>query len=240
MTKVTRETFNDVMVQNYSPLKIIPVKGEGAKLWDEAGNEYIDFAGGIAVNALGHCHPELVKVLKDQADKLWHLSNIYTNEPALELAQKLVDSTFADKVFFCNSGGEANEAAFKLARKYGQDNFGSEKNEIISFKQSFHGRTLFTVCVGGQPKYTQGFEPLPQGITHLDFNDVEMLEKSVSEKTCAIVIEPVQGEGGIIPATQEFLEKARELANKFNAVLIFDKVQTGMGKCWQTFFWYRF
>jgi len=235
MTKVTRETFNDVMVQNYSPLKIIPVKGEGAKLWDEAGNEYIDFAGGIAVNALGHCHPELVKVLKDQADKLWHLSNIYTNEPALELAQKLVDSTFADKVFFCNSGGEANEAAFKLARKYGQDNFGSEKNEIISFKQSFHGRTLFTVCVGGQPKYTQGFEPLPQGITHLDFNDVEMLEKSVSEKTCAIVIEPVQGEGGIIPATQEFLEKARELANKFNAVLIFDEVQTGMGRTGELF-----
>jgi succinylornithine transaminase family protein len=230
MTNVTRSTFDEVMVPNYSPLKIIPVKGEGAKLWDKEGNEYIDFAGGIAVNALGHCHPELVGALKEQADKLWHLSNVFTNEPALELAQKLVDATFADKVFFTNSGGESNEAAFKLARKYASDKYGSEKNEIISFKQSFHGRTLFTVSVGGQEKYTQGFEPLPQGITHLDFNDCEMLEKAVSDKTCAIVLEPVQGEGGIIPATKEFMLKIRELCDKFDAVMILDEIQTGMGR----------
>ena len=235
MTHVSRETFDEVMVPNYSPLKIIPVKGEGAKLWDKDGNEYIDFAGGIAVNALGHCNPELVGALKEQADKLWHLSNVFTNEPALELAQKLVDNTFADKVFFANSGGEANEAAFKLARKYASENYGGDKNEIISFKQSFHGRTLFTVSVGGQPKYTQGFEPLPQGITHLEYNNVEMLEKAVSEKTCAIVLEPVQGEGGIIPATKEFLLKVRELCDKYDAVMVLDEIQTGMGRTGELF-----
>ncbi len=240
MTNVTRETFDKVMVPNYSPLKIIPVKGEGAKLWDKDGNEYIDFAGGIAVNALGHCHPELVSALKDQASKLWHLSNVFTNEPALELADKLVQGTFADKVFFANSGGEANEAAFKLARKYASENFSSEKNEIISFKQSFHGRTLFTVSVGGQPKYTEGFEPLPQGITHLEFNNIEMLEQAVSDKTCAIVLEPVQGEGGIIPATQAFMEKVRELCDKHNAVMILDEIQTGMGRTGKLFAYMHF
>lgn len=235
MTQVTRETFDDVMVPNYSPLKIIPVKGEGARLWDKDGNEYIDFAGGIAVNALGHCHPELVSALKAQADKLWHLSNVFTNEPALELAQKLVENTFADKVFFSNSGGEANEAAFKLVRKYASENFGPDKNEIISFKQSFHGRTLFTVSVGGQPKYTQGFEPLPGGITHLEYNNLEMLEEKVSEKTCAIVLEPIQGEGGIIPATKAFMQKVRELCDKYDAVMVLDEIQTGMGRTGELF-----
>ncbi len=235
MTQVTRETFDQVMVPNYAPLKVIPVKGEGCKLWDKEGNEYIDFAGGIAVNALGHCHPALVAALKEQGEKLWHLSNVFTNEPALELARKLVDNTFADKVFFSNSGGEANEAAFKLARKYASENFGPEKNEIISFKQSFHGRTLFTVSVGGQAKYTQGFEPLPQGITHLEYNNIEMLEQAVSDKTCAIVLEPVQGEGGIIPATTEFMLKVRELCDKFNAVMILDEIQTGMGRTGELF-----
>jgi len=223
------------MVPNYSPLKIIPVKGEGAKLWDKEGNEYIDFAGGIAVNALGHCNQELVGALKEQADKLWHLSNVFTNEPALELAKKLVDNTFADKVFFANSGGEANEAAFKLARKYASENFSGEKNEIISFTQSFHGRTLFTVSVGGQPKYTQGFEPLPGGITHLEYNNIEMLENAISDKTCAVVLEPVQGEGGIIPATQEFMQKVRELCDKHDAVMILDEIQTGMGRTGKLF-----
>ncbi|TQV81565.1 aspartate aminotransferase family protein [Aliikangiella coralliicola] len=235
MTNVSRETFDEVMVPNYSPLKIIPVKGEGCKLWDKDGTEYIDFAGGIAVNALGHCHPELVAALKEQGEKLWHLSNVFTNEPALELAQKLVDGTFADRVFFANSGGEANEAAFKLARKYASENFGPEKNEIISFKQSFHGRTLFTVSVGGQPKYTQGFEPLPQGITHLEYNNIEMLENAVSENTCAIVLEPVQGEGGIIPADKAFVEKVRELCDKYDAVMILDEIQTGMGRTGELF-----
>lgn len=235
MTDVSRETFDQVMVPNYAPLNILPTKGEGCKLWDTQGNEYVDFAGGIAVNALGHCHPELVKALKIQSEKLWHLSNVFTNEPALRLAKKLVDATFADRVFFSNSGGEANEAAFKLARKYASDNFGADKNEIISFKQSFHGRTLFTVSVGGQPKYTQGFEPLPQGITHLEFNNIKMLEQAVSNKTCAIVLEPIQGEGGIISATKAFVEKVRELCDKYNAVMILDEIQTGMGRTGELF-----
>lgn len=235
MSKFTIDTFKQVMVPNYSPLNIIPVKGEGTKLWDQQGNEYLDLAGGIAVNALGHCNPDLVSVLKQQADQLWHLSNVYTNQPALELAQKLIDATFAEKVFFCNSGSEANEAAFKLARKYASDNFGAEKNEIIAFNQSFHGRTLFTVSVGGQPKYTQGFEPLPQGITHLPFNDIQALEKAVSQKTCAIVLEPVQGEGGIIPAEKQFMQKVRELCDKYSAVMILDEIQTGMGRTGKLF-----
>ena len=227
---VNRATFDQVMVPNYVPQTLVPVRGEGSRVWDQDGREYLDFSGGIAVNALGHCHPVLVEALKKQGEKLWHLSNVYTNEPALELAQELISSTFAEKVFFCNSGGEANEAAFKLARKYAYDNFGPQKNEIISFTQSFHGRTLFTVAVGGQKKYREGFEPVPGGITHAPFNDLEALEKQVSDKTCAVVLEPIQGEGGIIPATSGFLSKARELCDRHNALLVFDEIQTGMGR----------
>ena len=227
---VSRATFDQVMVPNYAPQTLVPVRGEGSRIWDQNGKEYLDFAGGIAVNALGHCHPALVEALKKQGEKLWHLSNIYTNEPALELAQELINNTFAEKVFFCNSGGEANEAAFKLARKFAYDNVGPEKNEIISFHQSFHGRTLFTVAVGGQQKYREGFEPVPGGITHTPFNDPEALERLISDKTCAVVLEPIQGEGGIIPATPEFLRKARELCDRHNALLVFDEIQTGVGR----------
>lgn len=231
MTKqVSRATFDEVMVPNYSPAAIIPVRGEGSRLWDQEGREYIDFAGGIAVTALGHCHPVMVKALKEQADKLWHLSNVMTNEPALRLASKLVDATFAERVFFANSGGEANEAAFKMVRKYAYDNFGPEKNEIISFTQSFHGRTLFTVSVGGQPKYRIGFEPVPAGITHVPYNDIEALKAAISDKTCAVVMEPVQGEGGITPADPVFAQQVRELCDQYNALLVFDEVQTGVGR----------
>ncbi|NVK22362.1 MAG: aspartate aminotransferase family protein [Kangiellaceae bacterium] len=227
----SRATFDEVMVPNYNPATIIPEKGQGSRVWDQDGNEYIDFAGGIAVTALGHNHPAMVAALKDQADKIWHLSNVFTNKPALELAEKLTSATFADKVFFCNSGGEANEAAFKLVRKYANDNYPDQgKNEIIAFKQSFHGRTLFTVCVGGQPKYTEGFEPLPQGITHGEFNNIDSLKALISDKTCAVVMEPVQGEGGIIPADPEFARQVRELCDQHNALLVFDEVQTGVGR----------
>ncbi|MBR9827852.1 MAG: aspartate aminotransferase family protein [Oceanospirillales bacterium] len=229
-SQVTRALFNEVMVPNYNPQQMVPVRGQGSRVWDQDDNEYIDLTSGIAVTSLGHCHPALVKVLKEQADKVWHLSNVYTNEPALRLAQDLTRETFADKVFFCNSGAEANEAAFKLARKYASDHFGADKNEIISFVQSFHGRTLFTVTVGGQPKYCQGFEPVPGGIHHTPFNDLEALTALVSDKTCAIVMEPIQGEGGIIPADPEFIRGARELCDQFNALLILDEVQTGMGR----------
>ena len=230
MTQISRDTFDQVMVPNYSPAAIIPVRGEGSRLWDDEGNEYLDMAAGIAVNAVGHCHPDVVAALEKQAHQLWHLSNAYTNKPILALAEKLIASTFAEKVYFANSGGEVNEAAFKLARKHAQDNFGPEKNQIIAFDNGFHGRTLFTVSVGGQPKYTQGFEPLPQGITHLPFNDLEKLEAEISDKTCAVVLEPIQGEGGILLADQAFLEKARELCDRFDALLIFDEIQTGMGR----------
>lgn len=229
-TDLNRTTFDDVMVPNYAPAKIIPVKGLGSKVWDTEGNEYLDLAGGIAVNALGHCHPELVAVLKEQGEKLWHLSNVWTNLPALELATKLTRLTFAEKVFFANSGGEANEAAFKLARKYGSDNFGSGKYEIISFIDGFHGRTLFTVSVGGQEKYTQGFEPLPQGITHLPYNDLDALRNAISEKTCAVVMEPIAAEGGIINSTKEFAKGVRQLCDQNDALLVFDEVQTGVGR----------
>jgi acetylornithine/N-succinyldiaminopimelate aminotransferase len=228
--EVTRQTFNEVMVPNYAPADLIPVRGQGSRIWDQQGREYLDFACGIAVTGLGHCHPKLVAALTEQANKLWHLSNVMTNEPALKLAQKLIELTFAQKVFFCNSGAEANEAAFKLARKHASTRFGAHKHEIVSFYNAFHGRTLFTVSVGGQEKYTKGFEPLPGGITHLPFNDVESLEAHVSDKTCAIVLEPVQGEGGITPATGEFLRAARALCDKHKALLIFDEIQTGMGR----------
>jgi len=227
---VTRSTFDEVMVPNYSPAGFIPVRGEGSRVWDQSGREYVDLAGGIAVNSLGHCHPELVAALTEQAGQLWHVSNVFTNEPALKLASLLVEKTFAERVFFCNSGAEANEAAFKLARKYASDHFGAHKHEILSTRNSFHGRTLFTVSVGGQPKYTEGFAPVPAGIRHFDYNDIESLEALISDATCAVVVEPVQGEGGVLPADQAFLEAARALCDKHGALLIFDEVQTGVGR----------
>ncbi|AIA73457.1 MAG: aspartate aminotransferase family protein [Vreelandella alkaliphila] len=226
----SRQDFDNYMAPNYSPQQIIPVRGEGSRLWDQQGREYIDFAGGIAVNSLGHCHPVLVNALKEQGEKLWHLSNVFTNEPALALAKTLTERTFADKVFLCSSGGEANEAALKLARRWAVDHHGEQKDKIISFYQSFHGRTFFTVSVGGQPKYSQGFGPVPGGILHANFNDLESVRKLVGDDTCAIMVEPMQGEGGIVPATQEFLQGLRDLCDEHNALLIFDEVQTGVGR----------
>lgn len=229
MSDVTRQTFNEVMVPVYNPADVILVRGAGSRVWDQAGREYVDFACGIAVTALGHANPKLIAALTEQAGMLWHVSNVMTNEPALRLGQKLTALTFAERVFFCNSGAEANEAAFKLARKWGNAQ-APGKNEIISFTNAFHGRTLFAVSVGGQEKYTQGFEPLPGAITHLPFNDVSALSKAVSAKTCAVVLEPVQGEGGVTPATVEFLRTARELCDRHSALLIYDEIQTGMGR----------
>jgi len=228
--QVNRALFDEVMVPNYAPASIIPVKGEGARVWDQDGREYVDFAGGIAVSSLGHCHPALVSALKTQADKLWHLSNVMTNEPALRLAKKLVDATFADKVYFANSGAEANEAAFKLARRWALDKFGAEKDQIISFSKSFHGRTFFTVTVGGQAAYSDGFGPKPGAVLHAEFNNLSSVKALISDKTCAVVLEPIQGEGGIIPATADFITGVRELCDKHNALLVMDEVQTGVGR----------
>ncbi|WP_350304361.1 aspartate aminotransferase family protein [Photorhabdus viridis] len=227
---IQRSWFDHYMVPCFSPAKFIPVRAEGSRVWDQDGKEYIDLAGGIAVNSLGHAHPELKDELISQIEKLWHIGNGYTNEPVLKLAKKLVENTFADKVFFCNSGAEANEAALKLARKYAADNYGKNKREIISFKDSFHGRTLFTVTVGGQPKYSQDYAPLPQEITHLPYNDLSAIRERISENTCAVIVEPIIGEGGVIPADPAFLQELRMLCDRFQALLIFDEIQTGMGR----------
>lgn len=228
--QVTRELFNEVMVPNYNPAAMIPVRGQGSRIWDQDDNEYIDFAGGIAVNVLGHCHPELVKVLKEQGEKLWHLSNVYTNEPALRLAKKLTEATFAELVYFANSGAEVNEAALKLARRWALDHYGPEKDQIIAFNQGFHGRTFFTVTVGGQAAYSDGFGPKPGGIAHTPYNDLAALEAIMSDKTCAVMMEPLQGEGGIICPDPKFVKGVRALCDKHNALLIFDEVQSGIGR----------
>ncbi len=227
---VNRELFNDVMVPNYAPSAVIPVRGKGSRVWDQEDREFIDFAGGIAVNCLGHCHPALVSALKEQGEKIWHLSNVMTNEPALRLAKTMVDNTFADQVYFANSGAESNEAALKLARRWAIDNFGEEKSQIIAFKQGFHGRTFFTVTVGGQAAYSDGFGPKPGDVVHAEYNNLESVKELISNKTCAVVMEPLQGEGGIVSPTQEFVEGVRALCDENNALLVFDEVQTGVGR----------
>ncbi len=227
---VDRSLFDEVMVPCYNPMEFIPVKGFGSRIWDQQGHEYIDFAGGIAVSCLGHCHPVMVQALTTQANKLWHLSNVMTNEPALRLAKKLTQVSFAEKVFFANSGAEANEAALKLARRYAADVYGPEKSEIIAFNQGFHGRTFFTVSVGGQATYSDGFGPKPGDIVHLPYNDLAALQAQISDRTCAVMMEPLQGEGGIVSPSAEFVQAVRELCDKHNALLIFDEVQTGNGR----------
>ena len=237
---VTRATFDEVMVPSYAPGTFIPVRGKGARVWDQSGREYVDLAGGIAVSSLGHAHPAAVNALTEQANKLWHVANVLANEPAIRLARRLCELTFAERVFFANSGAEANEAALKLARKVACDHhprpgsaegvLESDKHEIISFHDSFHGRTLFTVTAGGQAKYTQGYGPLPQGITHLPFNDLDAVRKHISARTCAVIVEPVQGESGVLPASREFLKGLRELCDQHEALLIFDEVQSGAGR----------
>ncbi|MDA5492199.1 aspartate aminotransferase family protein [Yersinia intermedia] len=232
---VTRSTFDQVILPVYAPAQFIPVKGKGSRVWDQQGTEYIDFAGGIAVTALGHCHPALVAALHQQGETLWHTSNVFTNEPALRLAQKLIAATFADRVFFANSGGEANEAAFKLARHYAIERYSPYKTKIIAFHNAFHGRTLFTVSVGGQPKYSDGFGPKPADIIHVPFNDLAAVKAVMDDHTCAVVLEPIQGEGGITSATPEFLQGVRALCDQHNALLVFDEVQSGMGRSGKLF-----
>jgi succinylornithine aminotransferase len=232
---VTRATFDQVLVPTYAPAAMVPVRALGLDLWDQDGKQYLDFTAGIAVASLGHCHPVLVEALTKQINTVWHLSNVYTNEPVLRLALALTEATFADRAFFCNSGAEANEAAFKLARKYAHTKFGPAKSRIISCVNSFHGRTLFTVTVGGQSKYTEGFEPLPQAIDHIAFNDIAAARAAIGDDVCAVVVEPVQGEGGVMPATVEYLKELRALCDQTGALLIFDEVQCGMGRTGELF-----
>ena len=231
---VTRATFDEVMVPCFAPAPFVPVRGEGSRVWDQDGRMYIDFAGGVAVTALGHCHPAMVKAIEEQSRKLWHVSNWMTNEPALRLAKRLTDATFAERVFFCNSGAEANEAALKLARRYAHDRHGPEKIRVISTLNAFHGRTLMTVTAGGQAKYSSGFGPNPVGFMHIPYNDVAALEAAFRDEggddICAVILEPMQGEGGMTPGTPEFLQAARRLCSEHGALLILDEIQSGMGR----------
>ena len=231
---VTRAMFDQLIVPCYAPAQFIPVRGEGSRVWYQQGRMYIDFASGVAVTSLGHCHPAMVRALTEQAKTIWHVSNWMTNEPALRLAKKLVDATFAERVFFCNSGAEANEAALKLARRYAHDHFGPEKFRVVSTLNAFHGRTLFTVTAGGQAKYSTGFGPAPTGFTHIRYNDIAGLEAAFAEEggddICAVILEPMQGEGGMIPGTPEFLAAARRLCDEHDALLILDEIQSGMGR----------
>ena len=227
---ITRATFDEVILPIYAPAEVIPVKGKGSRVWDQQGKEYIDFAGGIAVTALGHCHPALVAALHEQGETLWHTSNVFTNEPALRLGRKLVEATFAERVVFMNSGTEANETAFKLARHYAVTRHSPYKTKIIAFHNAFHGRSLFTVSVGGQPKYSDGFGPKPADIVHVPFNDLQAVKAVMDDHTCAVVVEPIQGEGGVTAATPAFLQGLRELCDQHQALLVFDEVQCGMGR----------
>ena len=224
-------------VPNYKPREMILDRGEGARLWDLDGNDYIDLGTGISVNSLGHQHPELVAALSGQAAKLWHTSNIYFTEPTVRLAEELVEAApFAERVFFCNSGAEANEAAIKLARKYAADRGRSpEQREIITFYGAFHGRTLATVTATAQPKYHHGFEPLPGGFRYCAFNDFDAVAEMFSDNTCAVLVEPVQGEGGITPTKPGFLSHLRELCDRHDALLMIDEIQSGMSRTGRLF-----
>lgn len=228
--KITRKTFDEVMFPCYNPMNMVIKKAHGSYVFDNEGNKYVDLTSGIAVNCLGHTPDGVQKVIKKTCKNLIHVSNIFCNEYTLSLAKKLTSLTGYDKVFFVNSGAEANETALKLARRVAFDDYGAEKNEIISFVNSFHGRTFFSVTVGGHESYSDGFGPKPAAITHIPYNDIATFEKTISDKTCAVILEPIQGEGGIIKADDAFLVKVRELCDKFHAALIFDEVQTGVAR----------
>ncbi|MEZ4333842.1 MAG: aspartate aminotransferase family protein [Myxococcota bacterium] len=218
-----------VLVPNYAPQPISLVRGEGCWLFDAEGRRYLDLMGGIATACLGHANPKLRAALEAQAAKLWHVSNLFTTEPQIRLAERLTGCSFAEAVYFCNSGAEANEAALKLARKWHRDQ-GQDRYEIIAFEHAFHGRTLFTVSATGTPAYWKGFEPMVPGIFHAKYNDLASVEALLSERTAAIIVEPVQGEGGVRTPEPGFLAGLRRLADANGCLLLFDEVQTGMGR----------
>ena len=224
-----RKNYDDVMLPNYSPAYFVPKKAQGSLVWDQDDKEYIDFGGGIAVNSLGHSHPSLIKALTEQSEKIWHLSNYLTNEPAIKLANKLTKLTFAENIFFSNSGSEANEAAIKIARKY-HSSKNDNRNEIVSFQNSFHGRSLLNISLGSSEMHRHGFEPLMPGIKHGVFNDVSGLKELITEQTAAVILEPVQGEAGVYKATKEFMKKLKEVTSEKGSLLIIDEVQSGVGR----------
>ena len=221
---------NSHIANTYARFPIEFVKGKGALLFDRQGNEYLDFVSGIAVCSLGHCHPAVTRAITQQAETLMHVSNLYWTEPQLELAQAICDHSFGERVFFCNSGAEAVESALKLARRRGKILKGPECFEVICLKGSFHGRTMTALSATGQPVYQHGFEPLTPGFKHIPPNNIQALELAVGPRTAAVLVEPVMGEGGVIPLSDDFLKAARELCDTHNCLLIFDEVQVGMGR----------
>jgi predicted acetylornithine/succinylornithine family transaminase len=223
------------IMNTYKRFPIVLVKGSGVKVWDVNGKEYLDFVAGIAVCNLGHSHPQVIAVVKEQLENLTHVSNLYYTEPQAQLARLLVENSFADKVFFCNSGAEANEAAIKLARKYAHENMGPDKFELITMKDSFHGRTMATITATGQEKFQFGFTPLLEGFTYVPFNDLQALEARISNKTCGIMVEPIQGEGGVNIPDDNYLAEVREICDRHGILLIVDEVQTGMGRTGKLF-----
>lgn len=229
------EAGQQYVMNTYGRLPLALMKGQGARVWDADGNEYLDFVAGIAVNALGHNHPALTKAITEQAAKLLHVSNLYWIEPQVKLAKLLVENSCSDKVFFANSGAEANEGAIKLARKYAKEHYGEDKFEIITMNKSFHGRTLATLAATGQSKFHQDFKPLPAGFKYVPFNDFKALEDAIGPHTCAVMMEPIQGEGGVYAAEPDYLTKVRRLCDDRNLLLIFDEVQSGIGRSGELF-----
>lgn len=223
------------IMNTYKRFPVVLVKGSGAKVLDINGKEYLDFIAGIAVCNLGHSHPKVVSVLKEQLDQLTHVSNLYYTEPQAQLAKLLVDNSFADKVFFCNSGAEANEAAIKLARKYAHENMDKERFELITMKDSFHGRTMATITATGQEKFQFGFTPLLEGFTYVPFNDLKALEEAISQKTCGVMLEPIQGEGGVNIPDENYLASVRDICDRHGILMILDEVQTGIGRTGKLF-----
>lgn len=231
----TIEKTDKYVFNTYGRIKKVFVKGEGSTLWDEDGNKYTDFLAGIAVCSLGHCHPAITETISRQAATLVHVSNLYYTQPQAELAKMLVEKSFADRAFFANSGAEANEAAIKLARRYFNRQEGNRRYKIISMKQSFHGRTMATLTATGQDKIKHGFQPLVDGFIHIPFNDINALKEAMDDTVCAVMMEPVQGEGGVVAADHEYLKAVRDICNREGILLIFDEVQTGMGRCGHLF-----
>jgi predicted acetylornithine/succinylornithine family transaminase len=223
------------LMNTYKYLPLVIEKGEGCYLFDSDGNKYLDFVAGIAVNSLGYGNYDLINNLKNQMEKLFHCSNLYYNQPQIELAKLITDNSCFDRVFFCNSGAEAVESALKLAKKYGKMFHGDSCFEIISMKQSFHGRTMGAISATGQSKYQKNFKPLLPGIKYAEFNNIESVKELITKDTCAIIVEPVQGEGGIHPAKHEFLQELRNICTQNNIVLIFDEVQCGIGRTGKLF-----
>ncbi|MBN1613182.1 MAG: acetylornithine transaminase [Deltaproteobacteria bacterium] len=218
------------IMRTYNRTPVVLVKGSGALVWDSEGKAYLDFVAGIAVCSLGHAHPRVVEAIREQAGVLMHVSNLYYTEPQVRLAKLLVENSFADKVFFCNSGAEANEAAIKLARKFAYETRGPGRSELITMRNSFHGRTLTTVTATGQEKFQIGFEPLPRGFKYVPYDDLDALEAAITDETCGVMLEVIQGEAGVIIPDIDYLHGVRRLCDKKGILMILDEVQTGMGR----------